>query len=103
MKTNHKLTYAIMAALSAHAGASYAASDAGASSFAIEEVVVTATRRSESIQNVPITLQALTGETLAQINVQTLDDFVRYLPNVTAPSNGPGQSNIYMRGLSVGQ
>ena len=102
MKTNHKLTYAIMAALSAHAGASYAASDAGASSFAIEEVVVTATRRSESIQNVPITIQAITGDQLGQLNVTSFDDVLRYLPNVTSGSNGPGQGNIFMRGLSAG-
>ena len=102
MKTNYKLTYAIMAALSAHAGASYAASDAGASSYGIEEVVVTATRRSESIQNVPITIQAITGDQLSQLNVTSFDDVLRYLPNVTFGSNGPGQGNIFMRGLSAG-
>ena len=32
----------------------------------------------------------------------TLDDFVRYLPNVSVASNGPGQGEIFMRGLSVG-
>jgi iron complex outermembrane recepter protein len=68
----------------------------------IQEITVTAQRRSENIQNVPITMQALTSETLSQLNVSTLDQFIRYLPNVTAPSSGPGQSQIFMRGLSVG-
>jgi iron complex outermembrane receptor protein len=67
----------------------------------LEEVVVTATRRAERIQDVPITIQALTGETLAQLNVKTFDDFVKYLPNVTSAGNGPAQSNIYMRGLAT--
>jgi iron complex outermembrane receptor protein len=39
-------------------------------------VVVTATRRTENLQNVPIAITALTGETLAQLNVQTFEDFV---------------------------
>jgi iron complex outermembrane recepter protein len=68
----------------------------------IAEIEVTATRRTENVQNVPIAIQALTNETLTQLNVATLDEFVRYLPNVTAPSSGPGQSQIFMRGLSVG-
>ncbi|MCX7057625.1 MAG: TonB-dependent receptor, partial [Proteobacteria bacterium] len=101
IRLNRALAYAVGAALGTYATATVAA--AVADTGAIEEIVVTAQRRSESIQNVPITVQALTGEALSQMNVQTLDDFVRYLPNVTAPSNGPGQSNIYMRGLSVGQ
>ncbi|HMD72528.1 MAG TPA: TonB-dependent receptor [Steroidobacteraceae bacterium] len=63
---------------------------------------MTAQRRSESIQDVPITIQAITGEQLAQLNVTTFDDVLRYLPNVTVGSNGPGQGNIYMRGLSAG-
>jgi outer membrane receptor protein involved in Fe transport len=69
----------------------------------LEEVVVTATRRSENLQDVPLAVTALTGATLRQLNVQTFDDFVKYLPNVTAAVNGPGQSEIYMRGLSATQ
>ena len=42
----------------------------------LEEVVVTATRRSENLQDVPIAITALTGTTLSELNVQTLDDFL---------------------------
>ena len=66
----------------------------------LEEVTVTATRRVENLQDVPIAITALTGNTLAELNVQTLDDFVKYLPNVTTASVGPGQGEVYMRGLS---
>ena len=76
---------------------------ASGSGSQLEEVVVTATRRSENLQDVPIAITALTGQTLRQLNVQTLDDFVKYLPNVTVAANGPGQSEIYMRGLSATQ
>ncbi|MBS0399734.1 MAG: TonB-dependent receptor plug domain-containing protein, partial [Proteobacteria bacterium] len=69
---------------------------------ALQEITVTAQRRSENMQNVPITIQALTGETLAKLNVQTFDDYVKYLPNVSVASYGPGQGEIYMRGLATG-
>jgi len=101
LKTNQKISCAITAALSASAGTAFAASEYGAAG-GLEEVVVTAQRRSESIQDVPITIQAITGDQLRQLNVSTFDDVLRYLPNVTFSPNGPGQGNIYMRGLSAG-
>jgi iron complex outermembrane receptor protein len=67
----------------------------------LQEVIVTANRREESLQNVPMTIQVLTGETLAKLNATTFDDFVKYLPAVTAHGVGPGQSNIYVRGLGT--
>jgi len=104
MNSNSKLSYAIAAILSgssmglAHAATATDTSD----SEGIQEITVTAQRRTENMQDVPITIQALTSETLHQLNVSTLDDFIKYTPNVTQASNGPGQSNIYMRGLSLG-
>jgi outer membrane receptor protein involved in Fe transport len=105
LKTNQKLAYAISAILSGYGGSSFAATAATAetaSSSGLEEITVTAQRRSESIQNVPITIQAITGEQLGQLSVTTFDDVIKMLPNVTFSANGPGQGNIYMRGLSVG-
>ena len=96
---NHKIASAIAAALSAHAATCYAQA---APSGGLEEVVVTAQRRAQSIQDVPITIQALTGDSLAQMSITTFDDVIKLLPNVTFSANGPGQGNIYMRGLSVG-
>jgi outer membrane receptor protein involved in Fe transport len=69
---------------------------------ALTEVIVTAEKRTENVQDVPITMQVLSGETLEKLNVSTFDDFVKYLPNVTQSSWGPGQSLITMRGLSTG-
>jgi iron complex outermembrane recepter protein len=105
MNQYSRLSYAIVAVLGAHSVCSAAAASeqAAASSGEIPEVVVTATRRTENLQNVPIAITALTGETLAQLNVQTFDDFVKYLPNVSTASKGPGQNEIYMRGLSTTQ
>ncbi len=105
MKSNYKVYCAVAAVLGAHVAPTFAA-DADAEgdqgSLSLNEVVVTAQRRTENIQNVPIAIQALTAETLTQLNVQTFDDYVKYVPSVSYKSNGPGQSIIYMRGLSAG-
>jgi outer membrane receptor protein involved in Fe transport len=66
------------------------------------DIIVTAQRRSQSIQDVPMTLQAITGDTLSQFNATTFDDLLKYTPNVTFGSNGPGAGAIFMRGLSAG-
>jgi outer membrane receptor protein involved in Fe transport len=67
----------------------------------LNEVVVTASRREENLQDVPIAIQVLTGDVLVKLNATTFDDFVSYLPGVTAHGVGPGQSNIYVRGLAT--
>ena len=103
MKLNHKLSLAVMAVLSAHGATAFAApAEEKATSLEIADIVVTAQRRSESIQNVPITIQALSAETLSQLSVSSFDDIVKYLPNVSLATNGPGQGNIFMRGLALG-
>ncbi len=102
MNCKKTLSYAVLATLAAAAGAARADAPAAESSMSLEEVVVTAQRRSENLQNVPISIQALTGETLKELKVSTLDEFVKYLPSVSTATLGPGQGNIYMRGLSIG-
>jgi iron complex outermembrane receptor protein len=67
----------------------------------LQEVIVTANRREQNLQNVPMTIQVLTGETLAKLNARTFDDFVKYLPAVTAHGLGPAQNSIYVRGLGT--
>jgi outer membrane receptor protein involved in Fe transport len=67
----------------------------------LREVIVTASRREENLQNVPITVQVLTSSELDGLNATTFDDFAGALPGVTAHGVGPGQSNIYVRGLAT--
>ena len=105
MESNRQLAYAIAAILGTSAiGAAHAAASATTSdtSDQLQTIIVTAQRRAQNIQDVPITMQAFTSKTLEQLHISTFDDYVRYLPNVTAPTNGPGQGNIFMRGLSDG-
>jgi iron complex outermembrane recepter protein len=106
MNTNHKITGAVAAILGSCAGAATAADQSGtpeaAATTGIQEVVVTAQRRTENVQDVPIAIQAFSGETLRQLNVTTFDDLIKHLPNVSGGSQGPGQVEIFMRGLSAG-
>ncbi len=66
------------------------------------DIVVTATRRNLSLQDVPMTLQAFSTDTLSKLNVTSFNDLLKYTPNITFSNNGPGQGAIFMRGLSAG-
>jgi iron complex outermembrane recepter protein len=104
MHQQSRLTCAIAALLGAPAAGALSSTDQSTTpSGEIAEIVVTATRRSENLQDVPIAITAITAETLTQLNVQTFDDLVKYLPNVSTASKGPGINEIYMRGLSTTQ
>ena len=66
----------------------------------IEEVIVTATKRPQSLQDVPIAVSAIQEETLDQLGVSNFEDYLLQLPNVTAGGSGPGQNTIYIRGVA---
>jgi iron complex outermembrane recepter protein len=68
----------------------------------LPEVMVTANRREENLQDVPITIQVLTNAALSRLNITTFDDLVSYLPGVTAHGVGPSQNDILIRGLGTG-
>ncbi|MBT5220870.1 MAG: TonB-dependent receptor [Woeseia sp.] len=67
----------------------------------IEEITVTATKRSESMQDIPLAVQAMGAEALEEQNIQSFSDYVQYLPSVNAGGRGPGQNEIYIRGAAV--
>jgi iron complex outermembrane recepter protein len=101
-----KISYAVAAILGgtsvAASAQEQATSTTETTSEGITEVIVTAQRRSEKMQDVPISMQALTGQALQQLNIKTFDDYLKYLPNITSANNGPGQNEVFMRGLSAG-
>ncbi|QUD87395.1 TonB-dependent receptor [Phenylobacterium montanum] len=89
------------------AGAAYAADQAAAPAAAapsnqIQEVVVTAQKREENIQKVPMSIQALDTKKLTQLNVTEFNDYVKYMPSVAFQSDGPNSAQVYMRGVSSG-
>ncbi len=67
-----------------------------------ETIVVTASKRQESLQNAPMSVTALTADQLSQHQVTSLDDYVKMLPSVSYQSFGPGQSQINFRGITTG-
>jgi iron complex outermembrane receptor protein len=75
----------------------------------LEEVVVTAQKRVENLQDVPITVQVLDTKTLEQLNIANIDDYVKFAPGIAyvrgegQGGNGePGESHIYIRGVVSG-
>ncbi len=69
---------------------------------ALQEVVVTAEKRTENLQDVPLSITALSTEKLEQLNITKFDDYVKYLPSVAFQSTGPGFARVFMRGVSSG-
>ena len=69
---------------------------------ALEEVVVTAQKRSENLQDVPVSIQALGSAKLEQLQISNFTDYVKYLPSVSFQTTSPGFSNVYMRGVASG-
>ncbi|MFK8021622.1 MAG: TonB-dependent receptor [Pseudomonadales bacterium] len=72
------------------------------SSFALEEVVVTARQRTESTQDVPMHIQAISGDQMKKRGLTTLEDFSRFVPSVSIASTTPGQNTVTFRGVSDG-
>ena len=94
-----QLSCAIVAAL---ASTSLAAQDTGAPAK-LETIEVTATKRSESIQDVPVAVSALDGKALENLGIDNFQDYVEFLPNVVFQGTGPGQNEIYIRGAATTQ
>ena len=57
----------------------------------IEEVVVTATKRAESTQDIPVTVEALTSDSIEDFGITNFEDYLIQLPGVTAGGSGRGR------------
>ena len=68
----------------------------------LEEIIVTANKRAESLQDVPMTIEAIGTAKLEELHVENFDDYAKFLPSVTYQTFGPGLAKIYMRGISTG-
>lgn len=68
---------------------------------ALEEVIVTATKRAQNLQDVPLAVTALGQEKLDALNISNFDDYIRFLPGVNSAGRGPGQSSIFIRGMAT--
>jgi iron complex outermembrane receptor protein len=71
-------------------------------SSGLEEIVVTAQKRAEDLQSVPLSIQAIGTERLDELKIVKFDDYVKFLPSVSYQSAGPGFAAVYMRGVASG-
>jgi len=96
-----RLALAAVAACSLPVSGPAVAADAGAEVSGIEQIVVTARRREENLQNVPVAITALTAEQLQEQNVRTLEDMTAYVPNIKVNAGRATSStiNAYIRGV----
>ena len=96
-KIREKLTFYLstLVLLNASAFSGYVLSQA-----AVEEIVVTARKKAESLQDVPLSVSALRESSLEELGVNVFEDYLLQLPSVTAGGAGPGTSTIYIRGLA---
>jgi outer membrane receptor protein involved in Fe transport len=67
----------------------------------LEEIIVTAQKREESLQDVPISVNAVSGEKLAEAGIVRLDDLRAYVPNLQVTETGIA-NNFYIRGIGSG-
>jgi iron complex outermembrane receptor protein len=78
------------------------AQEAASEELMLEEITVTAQKREESLQDVPISIATLSGEVLENLGIRNFEDLAVMIPSMSFTSVGPGTATIYMRGSSDG-
>ncbi len=92
------MTSAVLAAAAARAGTLSDMSAIGE----LAEVIVTAEKRAESLQDVPVSIQTLDQEQLTNLRITGLDGYTKYLTSVSTQNYGPGNAQLYVRGVTNG-
>jgi outer membrane receptor protein involved in Fe transport len=67
----------------------------------LEEVIVTARKRTESVQDIPASIQALSGADIAEMGARGMEDFTRFMPSVNVLNYGNGSSSVIFRGATI--
>ena len=73
---------------------------AQAQELVIEEILVTATKRSESVQDIPIAVTAFTGAQLEEAGVKDIRDISAQTPGLSIKSRGETEGSVFIRGIS---
>jgi iron complex outermembrane receptor protein len=68
-----------------------------------QAIIVTATKRATTVQDVPFSVNAQTQEDIQRANARTLEDLSRNVAGLAVQNLGPGQSQVSIRGVSAGQ
>ncbi len=95
----HKFSRAPMKlAVAVAAAVGVSASPVVLSQGVLEEVIVTAQKREQSLQDVPIAVAAMSGETIDDIGIRDLEELTLYIPNVNI-NQGQASANLFIRGV----
>ncbi len=97
---NKNLTFAITSVFAAPVGVAVAQDDSSSSAGALEEIIVTARKRTESLMDVPESIQAISGQQITQAGLQSMDDYVRFIPSMSYVQSNPGTAKIIFRGIA---
>lgn len=93
----------LLAASASMAAAPAMAQEAGDGERVLEEITVTAQKREQSLQDVPVSVMALTSQAIEELGIQSFSDYVLQIPNISFKSFGmPGTATIFMRGAADG-
>ena len=96
------MTGAALLALSAMPPAAVAAAaDTSGGGVSLSEIVVTATKRNESVRQIAAPISAVSGEQLAKMNANSLGDYINRLPGVVFNDYQPGVSEVVIRGIAA--
>ena len=90
---------ALGSALMVAAGGTAWAQGTASGGSQVEELVVTALKRSTVLQDTPIAISAVTGDTLAKMGVDNISDYAKAVPGLTLVDGGPGARRIVIRGI----
>src|SRR5580698_7192333 len=71
-------------------------------SSALQEIVVTARKRQENLQDVPLSIDVFTKKDLQDLGIASIDDYAQKVPSISFISTGPGTQLFVMRGVSDG-
>ena len=98
--SDRKLRRAVAVVLASAVAAPAAWSQAAGGPM-LEEIIVTAQKREETLREVPISVNAISGEKIAESGIVRLDDLKAYVPNLQVTETGIA-NNIYIRGIGSG-
>src|SRR5882724_8584801 len=97
-----KISLAVAAALAVAPPRAPAAQPSEASSGALQEIVVTARKREENLQDVPLSIDVFTKKDMQNLGITGFDDYAQKVPSISFISEGPGTQLFVMRGVSDG-
>lgn len=92
----------LSSAWAAHAHAAEAQTDQADNTVRLDEIIVTARKREESLRDAPLSIQALGERQIERLNLTRFEDYARFAPSVSFVSQGPGQTKIVIRGVAEG-